>query len=123
MHFPDDYFTPVSETLLFRLYDANRSGLPLPISEIPLHLRSTVALYCYRRGHLEETAVKIAATCDEEDLVFAGGRAGSALFKRSRLLCSRPKPLESTPRSKITLAVLQGAAMVHFDQDASDEIN
>ena len=58
MHFSDDDFIPVSETLLFRLYDANRSGLPLPISEIPLHLRSTVALYCYRRGHLEETAVK-----------------------------------------------------------------
>ena len=59
----------------------NRSGLPLPISEIPLHLRSTVALYCYRRGNLEETAVRIAATCDEEDLVFAGGRAGSALLQ------------------------------------------
>jgi hypothetical protein len=123
MHFSDDDFTPVSETLLFRLYDASRSGLPLPIADIPPHLRSTVALYCYRRGHLEDTAVRIAATCDEDDLVFAGGRAGSALFNKSRLLCSSPKPLESAPRSKITLAVLQGAAMVHFDQDASDDIN
>ena len=123
MHFSDDDFIPVSETLLFRLYDANRSSLPLPISDIPLHLRSTVALYCYRRGHLEETAVRIAATCDEEDLVFVGGRAGSALFNKSRLLCSSPEPLESTPRSKITLAVLQGAVMRPFDQDSSDEIN
>jgi len=64
MHFSDDDFTLVSETLLFRLHDASRSGLPLPIVDIPLHLRSTVALYCYRRGHLEETAVRIAATCD-----------------------------------------------------------
>jgi hypothetical protein len=56
MHFADDDFSPVSETLLFRLYDANRSGLPLPIAEIPAHLRPNVALYCYRRGHLEETA-------------------------------------------------------------------
>ena len=71
MHFSDDDFSPVSETLLFRLYDANRSGLPLPIEEIPVHLRSSVALYCYRRGHLENTALIIAATCDEDDLVYA----------------------------------------------------
>src|SRR5271170_7048729 len=124
MHFADDDFTPVSEMLLFRLYDANRSGLPLPIAEIPAHLRPTVALYCYRRGHLEETAVRIAATCDEEELVFAGGRAGSALFSKSRLPSSSPSSKQQwTPKSKITLAVLQAGAIVQFDQEANDEIN
>src|SRR5271170_7635477 len=123
MHFADDDFTPVSEMLLFRLYDANRSGLPLPIAEIPAHLRPTVALYCYRRGHLEETAVRIAATCDEEELVFAGGRAGSALFSKSRLPYSNPSSKQWTPKSKITLAVLQKGPMVQFDQDANDEVN
>ena len=123
MHFSDDDFSPVSETLLFRLYEANRSGLPLPITEIPLHLRPTVALYCYRRGHLEDTAVRIAATCDEDDLVFAGGRAGSALFNKSRLLCASPSSQEGKPRSKKTLAVLRRAAAVQFDQDVIDEIS
>ncbi len=123
MHFGDDDLSPVSETLLFRLYDANRSGLPLPIAEIPAHLRPTVALYCYRRGHLEDTAVRIAATCDEEDLVFAGGRAGSALFSKSRLPHQSTLSEQRTPRSKITLAVLQVVPMVQFDQDADDGIN
>ena len=98
MHFPDDDFSPVSETLLFRLYHANRSGLPLPIEEIPAHLRSSVALYCYRRGHLEDTAVSVAATCDEHDLVYAGGRAGSALFSKSRLPYSSPSSENRTPK-------------------------
>jgi hypothetical protein len=123
MHFSDDDFTPVSDTLLFRLYHANRSGLPLPIAEIPLHLRPTVALYCYRRGHLEETAIRIAATCDEEDLVFAGGRVGSVLFSKSRLPYSNRPSGQLMPKSKITLAVPQGTATVYFDQDVSDEIN
>ncbi len=123
MHFSDDDFSPVSEALLFRLYDANRSGLPLPFEEIPAHLRSSVALYCYRRGHLEDTAVRIAAICDEDDLVFAGGRAGSALFSKSRLPYASPSSAARTPKSKITLAVLQGAALVQFDQDAIDEFD
>ena len=123
MHFSDDDFSPVSETLLFRLYDANRSGLPLPIEEIPVHLRSSVALYCYRRGHLENTALIIAATCDEDDLVSAGGRAGSALFSKSRLPYSSPFSEERKPRSKITLAVLQRTVTAQFDQDAIDEFN
>ena len=66
MHFADEDFSPASETLLFRLYHANRSGLPLPIAEIPAHLRPNVALYCYRRGHLEDTAIRIAATINKE---------------------------------------------------------
>ena len=123
MHFSDDDISPVGETLLFRLYDANRSGLPLPIEEIPVHLRSSVALYCYRRGHLENAALIIAATCDEDDLVYAGGRAGSALFSKSRLPYSSPSSEESKPRSKITLAVLQGVPMAQFDQDAIDDFN
>ncbi len=123
MNFSDDDFSPVSEMMLFRLYDANRSGLPLPIAEIPPDLRPNVALYCYRRGHLEETAIRIAATCDEEELVFAGGRAGSALFNKSRLPYSNPSSKQWTPKSKITLAVLQKGPMVQFDQDANDEVN
>ena len=122
MHFADDDISPVSETLLFQLYDANRSGLTLPIAEIPPHLRPTVALYCYRRGHLEDAAIRIAATCDEDGLVFASGRAGSALFSKSRLP-TQTQSEQRMPKSKITLAVLQAGPTVQFDQDVNDEIN
>ena len=75
---------PISERLLFTLYDAAKRGLPIPVSEVPPERRSSVALFCYRRSHLENAALAVAATCDEEDLVYMGGLLGRTLFAKSR---------------------------------------
>jgi hypothetical protein len=75
---------PISEQLLFALYEATKRGLPVPVSEVPPERRLSVALFCYRRSHLENAALAVAATCDEEDLAYVGGPLGRTLFAKSR---------------------------------------
>jgi hypothetical protein len=82
---------PISEQLLFSLYDAAKRGLPVPVSDVPRERRSSVALFCYRRSHLEQAGLAVAAACDEEDLVESGGLLGRALFLKSRDFTSAPK--------------------------------
>ena len=67
VYLPQEEICPISEQLLFSLYDAARRGLPVPVDEVPPERRSSVALFCYRRSHLEGAALAVAATCDEED--------------------------------------------------------
>ena len=69
VYLPQEEICPISEQLLFSLYDAAKRGLPVPVAEVPPERRSSVALFCYRRSHLEGAALAVAATCDEEDLV------------------------------------------------------
>jgi hypothetical protein len=67
--------------------------------------RALLAMYCYRRSHLNEIGLAIAATCDEDELTYSGGRAGADLFSKSR---QRPQPeatiAHQTYRRKITLS-------------------
>jgi hypothetical protein len=85
-----DEICPISEQLLFSLYDAAKHGLPVPVSDVPPERRSSVALFCYRRSHLEAAALAVAATCDEKELVEAGGHLGRTLFVKSRNVASPP---------------------------------
>jgi hypothetical protein len=87
-YLPQEEICPISEQLLFSLYDAAKRALPLPVGEVPPERRSSVALFCYRRSHLEGAALAVAATCDEEDLVEAGGPLGRTLFLKSRNVAS-----------------------------------
>jgi hypothetical protein len=68
-----DEICPISEQLLFSLYDAAKRGVPVPVTDVPKERRSSVVLFCYRRGHLEQAGLAVAATCDEDDLVEVGG--------------------------------------------------
>jgi hypothetical protein len=58
---------------------------------VPNERRSSVALFCYRRSHLEQAGLAVAAACNEEDLVESGGLLGRALFLKSRDFMSAPK--------------------------------
>jgi hypothetical protein len=110
-YLPQEEICPISEQLLFSLYDAAKRGLPVPVAEVPPERRSSVALFCYRRSHLEEAALAVAATCDEEDLVEAGGPLGRTLFLKSRNVASASKnsSLNSLKALKISFAALQRA--------------
>ena len=93
-YIPQEEICPISEQLLFSLYDAAKRGLPVPVGEVPPERRSSVALFCYRRSHLEGAALAVAATCDEEDLVDIGGLLGRTLFlKSSKLRLPRQKQI------------------------------
>jgi len=111
-HVAMDESCPVPDELLGELYRASRVGLPVLGTAMPPEVRVSLALFCYRRSHLHEVGLAIAATCDEKDLVTLGGMVGAALFARSR---ETLKPSIDAPHSlnrrRITLAT---GSLRHF---------
>jgi len=100
---------PISEQLLFQIYDASKHRQPIPQLDLSGETRSMLALFCYRRSHLENAGLAIAATCEEPDLLFAGGALGAALFARSRNY--HPPPGPSRPSLKIALSSVPSIAV------------
>ena len=96
---------PCSSTLLGALYRATPDQHEGVIESIPLDVRAVVALYCYRRAHLQEIGLAIAATCEESDLRFHGQSAGSALFHRARQIHQEPLPSAYRVRKRVTLSL------------------
>ena len=77
-------FCPVREELLGEMYRANANGLPLLVESVSSEVRAMLALFCYRRSHLNTLAIAIAGSCNERDLVHFGGRVGSTLHALAR---------------------------------------
>ena len=118
VYLPQEEICPISEQLLFSLYDAAKRGLPVPVAEVPPERRSSVALFCYRRSHLEGAALAVAATCDEEDLVHTGGPLGRTLFLKSRNVSSAAKNNSFNSLSALALSI---ASMQRGDADDEKE--
>jgi hypothetical protein len=95
---------PISEQLLFQIYDASKHRQPIPQLDLSGETKSMLALFCYRRGHLETAGLAIAATCEEPDLLVAGGALGAALFARSRNY--HPPLAASCPSLKIAISTM-----------------
>ena len=91
---------PVSDRVLGELYRSSSHGLGELIASLSPHARAELALYCYRRAHLNSIGLAIAASCDEDDLSRSGGYAGVMLFAKSREAPEAPQP----GRRTITLA-------------------
>ena len=85
-----DETCPIPEQLLFQIYQASKGGQPIPLSEMSPEIRPMVALFCYRRSHLEKAGLAIAAMCEEPDHYL-----GAVLFARSRNY--RTTPTGPTP--------------------------
>ncbi|HEU5018120.1 MAG TPA: hypothetical protein VFT69_09120 [Pseudolabrys sp.] len=90
---------PVSESLLGDLYRADPEGLSALIETVPPYVRAVLAVYCRRRGHLAGIGLSLAASCEKEDLIIAGGDFGAMLFEQAR----RAPEIEER-RPKISLA-------------------
>jgi hypothetical protein len=118
VYLPQEEICPISEQLLFSLYDAAKRGLPVPVAEVPPERRSSVALFCYRRSHLEGAALAVAATCDEDDLVHVGGPLGRTLFVKSRNV---PSPAKKQSLSSLSALASSIAAMQLDDDDDEKE--
>jgi len=117
-YLPQEEICPISEQLLFSLYDAAKRGLPVPVGEVPPERRSSVALFCYRRSHLEEAAFAVAATCDEEDLVGIGGPLGRTLFLSSRRI---PSPAKNESLNRLSVLALSIASTKTSQEDNQEE--
>ena len=96
---------PVPEELIGRLYASPIHHVDDLVSRLPPGSRGSLATFCYGRAHLRDIGLAIAATCDLETLLNAGGRAGSSLFQASRERPNEVKvPFSWSRRSRITLA-------------------
>ena len=117
-YLPQEEICPISEQLLFSLYDAAKRGLPVPVAEVPPERRSSVALFCYRRSHLEGAALAVAATCDEEDLVDTGGPLGRTLFLKSRNV---PSPAKNESLNSLSALALSLVSMQRGEEEDEKE--
>jgi hypothetical protein len=105
----------ITEELIGRMHNCSIRGIDALVSHLSESNRGGLAMFCYGRAHLYDAALAIAAACDLETLVFAGGHAGNHLFLQSR---KRPEPSETigeSRRRKITLAT--NASRVLLDSE------
>ena len=109
---------PCSSTLLGALYKATPDQYEGVIESIPIDVRAVLALYCYRRAHLQAIGLAIAATCEESDLRFHGQYAGSALFRRARQIHQKLLPSAFRVRKAVTLSL---GALTHGAFDREDD--
>src|SRR5262249_13551939 len=90
--------------LVGRLYNAGEQGIAEIISTFSSQQRAYLAMFCYRKAHLQGIGLAIAAGCELADLVDAlGAPAAEALFAQVRQRRGPPGPVTSR-RPKITLA-------------------
>jgi hypothetical protein len=94
---------PVSDELIGQLYRSSHHGIHELISGLSVGRRASLAAFCYGRAHLRNIGLAVAATCDLETLVVAGGRAGNFLFEQSRELPNEEKPRSWSKQANISL--------------------
>jgi hypothetical protein len=111
----DDDVCPVRDDLLGELYRANDLFVPGFVNTLSPDIRASLALFCYRRSHLHSIGLAIAASCDKDSLVWAGGSVGAFVFACSREAPRREVQSARVDRRKITLAT--GVLRIFADDD------
>src|SRR5208282_1629385 len=96
----DDEVCPVRDELLGELCRANDLFVPGFVYSLPPDTRASLALFCYRRGHLRSMGLAIAASCSEDDLMRQGGHVGAFLYACSQEVSPPPR----VGRRKVSLA-------------------
>ncbi len=97
---------PISDELLGRIYRGGPEAVESAVSNLPETARARLAAFCYARTHLHEIGLSIAATCDERSLTEVAGRAGEALYARSRKRVAAVAPSPTPNKRGISLAKL-----------------
>ena len=97
---------PVPPEFIGRLYHSPQHGVSELVSGLSSARRGSLAAFCYGRAHLRDIGLAIAATCDLETLVEAGGRAGMFLFEQSRELPQEDKQRTGSRQARVSLAPL-----------------
>ena len=113
---------PVRDELLGQMYRANENGLSQLVATVSPDVRALLALFCYRRSHLNSLAIAIASTCSEQELVQFGGRVGSTLYALSREPAARPAPSSAGTRKPITLSTKPLSNLVPMDDEIDDDL-
>ena len=72
------------DEVIGRLHGCPTRSIDGLVSNLPEDHRGNLAVFCYGRAHLHEASLAIAATCNLDALVHAGGKSGAFLFEQSR---------------------------------------
>jgi len=72
------------DEVIGRLHGCPTRSIDGLVSNLPGDHRGNLAVFCYGRAHLHEASLAIAATCNLDALVHAGGKSGAFLFEQSR---------------------------------------
>ncbi len=109
----------VSDELIVRLIQATAQHAPDVVAGLTLAQRANLARFCYRKAHLHQIGLAIAATCDQSALISAWGTSlGRALFDQSRGP-ARPELIRYPGRREITFGRMP-ARDVCEDDDIED---
>ena len=101
---PQEEHCPVPEHLLGQLYRASSHGLVDLVATLNPTTRAMLALYCYRRAHLRSIGLAIAVSCDQAELEYLSGHAGTVLFEKAREAPREALLSHDRERQKITLS-------------------
>ncbi len=80
----DEAECPVPLSVLGQIYRGDSETVDAIVADIPPRTRARLAAYLYGKSHTHEIGLRIAATCEEADLIQAAGLAGSVLHAQSR---------------------------------------
>jgi hypothetical protein len=90
----DDQVVP--DELVGRLYNASDSDIAGIMANFSSRQRAHLAMFFYRKAHLERIGLRIAASCERADLIEAWGvQAGDALFVQAHDRRAQPDPLSN----------------------------
>lgn len=119
-HIPQEEQCPVPEEVLGHLYRASKHGLEELVATVPAATRAMLALYCYRRAHLQAIGLSVASSCTVDDLETFGGNAGKALFEKARNVHDASPRSQHLARRKISLSTGMLRRIIQ-DEDCSGD--
>jgi hypothetical protein len=111
---------PVEDELLGSLYRASPQGLQELVQSVPGETRAMLALFCYRRTHLQGLALAIASSCELRDLVEWGGALGSVIYQAATRTAHKPIVVETSSRRKVTLSTAPLSTFAKLEDDDLD---
>ncbi|MDQ8731387.1 hypothetical protein [Bradyrhizobium sp. LHD-71] len=112
---------PVEDELLGSLYRASPQGLQELARSVPPETRAMLALFCYRRSHMQDLALAIASTCELRDLTEWGGTLGSTIYAQAQQAARKPVAIEASSRRKVTLSTAPLATFARPVDDLDDD--
>jgi hypothetical protein len=76
--------SPVSDSVLGRLYRASPEGLAVLVKTVAPQTRAALAVYCLNSERLNSIGLAIASSCERRDLLCEGGSAVLDLIQNLR---------------------------------------
>ncbi|MCJ2060052.1 hypothetical protein MKL09_26395 [Methylobacterium sp. J-048] len=84
---------PVSLEVLGEVYRADEFDLPMILEQIPPLKRAQLAAYLYGKSHMHKLGLKVARSCDRDDLIRVAGEIGSVIHGQAHLKPAKPVPV------------------------------